>query len=352
MQDPNKLNYNGAHSHERNSHGGVRHTVVQRKNDPYIYLFVMGEWYCYNPQEPPLGSGAMGDVYRGYRCNNGAVIAVKRVKDSYANNKMIRERARQEASLAFRHQNLVEMIGYCECAPDWGPIFILSKFVYGEDIDKYVRAFSDSPNRVEKISKAVMSVLDALDYIHSRGVIHRDIKPSNIMVEQGSNIRLMDLGISRMNGGNKFSQYGFIGTPQYSAPEQIKREEGNMTNPINATTDIYELGITFYELLTGKNPMDKGSETETLVAQITEPLPSDPKIPPKLMQVILKATEKEQCKRYQSAIEFKNAIKCALLPDPTFSEKVSHWVEDHTITVVVSVVSFFVLVFFVILICL
>lgn len=126
-------------------------TVVQRKNDPYLYLYVMGEWYCYNPQDPPLGSGAMGDVYKGYRCNNGAIVAIKRVKDFYANNKMVRERARQEASLAFRHPNLVEMIGLCEYAPNNGPIFILSNFVQGEDIDKYVRNMGNMPGKTEKI---------------------------------------------------------------------------------------------------------------------------------------------------------------------------------------------------------
>lgn len=328
----------------------VRQTVVQRKNDPYIYLYVMGEWYCYNPQEPPLGSGAMGDVYRGYRCNNGAVVAVKRVKDFYANNKMIRERARQEASLAFRHPNLVEMIGSCEYAPDNGPIFILSHFVQGEDIDKYVKSFADSPNKVEKICNAICSVLDALDYVHSRGVIHRDIKPSNIMVENGSNVRLMDLGISRMNGGNKFSQYGFIGTPQYSAPEQIKRDEGNTASLINATTDIYELGITFYELLTGKNPMDAESESETLARQISEPLPSDPAIPKKLMHVIWKATEKEQAKRYQTALEFKHAINAALLPEPPMSERILNWIQNHVVLLVSVVVAIAVIVFFIILI--
>lgn len=328
----------------------VKQTVVQRKNDPYIYLYVMGEWYCYNPLEPPLGSGAMGDVYRGYRCKNGAVVAVKRVKDFYANNKMIRERARLEASLAFRHPNLVEMIGSCEYAPDNGPIFILSHFVQGEDIDKYVKGFSESPTRTEKICNAICSVLDALDYVHSRGVIHRDIKPSNIMIENGSNVRLMDLGISRMNGGNKFSQYGFIGTPQYSAPEQIKREEGNTANPINATTDIYELGITFYELLTGKNPMDCESEAETLAKQISEPLPAHPSIPQKLMQVIWKATEKEQSKRYQTALDFKKAINAALLPDPPLSERISKWIQNNTIMVVSIIVSIAVLTCIVILI--
>lgn len=328
----------------------VKQTVVQRKNDPFIYLYVMGEWYCYNPQEPPLGSGAMGDVYRGYRCKNGAVVAVKRVKDFYANNAMIRERARQEASLAFRHPNLVEMIGSCEYASDHGPIFILSHFVQGEDIDKYVKGFADSPNKIEKISNAICSVLDALDYVHSRGVIHRDIKPSNIMIENGSNVRLMDLGISRMNGGNKFSQYGFIGTPQYSAPEQIKREEGNAANPINATTDIYELGITFYELLTGSNPMDCEAEADVLAKQISEPLPASPLIPKKLMNVIWKATEKEQSKRYQTALEFKNAINRALQPDPPLSEKISQWLQEHFVGVIIAIISIVVILLSVILI--
>ena len=323
-------------------------TVQQRPGDPNIYLYVMGEWYCYNPLEPPLGSGAMGDVYRGYRCSNGAVIAIKRVKDAYANNKMIRERARQEASLAFRHPNLVEMIGCCEYAPDNGPIFILSNFVQGEDIDKYVKGFADSPNRIEKICNAICSVLDALDYVHSRGVIHRDIKPSNIMIENGSNVRLMGLGISRMNGGNKFSSYDFIGTPQYSAPEQIKREEGNTANPINATTDIYELGVTFYELLTGKNPMDCDSEAETLARQISESLPADSSIPKKLMNVIWKATEKEQAKRFQTALEFKNAINNALLPDPPLAERISKWIQSHVV-VVVSVIVAIAFIFFLII---
>ena len=328
----------------------VRQTVVQRKNDPYIYLYVMGEWYCYNPLEPPLGSGAMGDVYKGYRCRNGAMIAVKRVKDFYANNKMIRERARLEASLAFRHPNLVEMIGCCEYAPDNGPIFILSNFVQGEDIDKYVKGFSDSPNRVEKICNAICSVLDALDYVHSRGVIHRDIKPSNIMIENGSNVRLMDLGISRMNGGNKFSSYGFIGTPQYSAPEQIKREEGNTANQINSTTDIYELGITFYELLTGENPMDSDSEAETLARQISKALPSNPAIPKKLMNVIWKATEKEQSKRYQTAFEFKNAINNALLPDPPLMERITQWMQSRVVALVSVIVAIAFIIFFIIII--
>ena len=320
-------------------------TVVQRPNDPYLYLWVMGEWYCYNPTEPPLGSGAMGDVYKGYRCKNGAVIAVKKVKDAYANNKMIRERARQEASLAFRHPNLVEMVGYCEWAPDSGPIFILSHFVQGEDIDKYAKKFEDSPLRVEKICNAICSVLDALDYVHSRGVVHRDIKPSNIMIENDSNVRLMDLGIARMNGGNKFSSFGFIGTPEYSAPEQMLREQNGANVQINATTDIYELGITFYELLAGENPMSCQSEAETLTKQMKQQLPSSDRIPNKLMKVIWKATEKEQSRRYQTALEFKQAIQEALLPDPPLSERISDWIQENTMLVILGAVAISAIIF-------
>ena len=320
-------------------------TVVQRPNDPYIYLWVMGEWYCYNPTEPPLGSGAMGDVYKGYRCKNGAVIAIKKVKDAYANNKMIRERARQEASLAFRHPNLVEMVGYCEWAPDSGPIFILSHFVQGEDIDKYAKKFEDSPLRVEKLCNAICSVLDALDYVHSRGVVHRDIKPSNIMIENDSNVRLMDLGIARMNGGNKFSSFGFIGTPEYSAPEQMLREQNGANVQINATTDIYELGITFYELLAGENPMSCKSEAETLTKQMKQQLPSSDRIPNKLMKVIWKATEKEQSRRYQTALEFKQAIQEALLPDPPLSERISDWIQENTMLVILGAVAISAIIF-------
>lgn len=313
---------------------GVQQTVVQRPNDPNIYLWVMGEWYCYNPYEQPLGSGAMGDVYKGIRCRTGSPVAIKRVKDFYANNPMIRERARQEASLAFRHQNLVEMIGCCEYAPNSGPIFLLSHYVAGEDVDTYVRRFDGTPMRVDKICSIVCAVLDALDYVHSRGVIHRDIKPSNIRIEQNSNVRLMDLGIARMNGGNKFSLTGFIGTPEYSAPEQIKRDQSGGEVQINATTDIYELGITFYELLTGHNPMADTVEAKTLTKQVNDALPSDPKIPRKLMRVIWKATEKQQAKRYQTALEFKEAIQQALVPDSSSGNRFVDWFSNHLFIII------------------
>ena len=305
-----------------------RKTVFQRQGDPYLYLYADREWYCYDPNDDPLGSGAMGTVWRGYRVNTGEPIAVKRVKDEFVNIPIIRERARLESSMAFRHQNLIEMIGCCMVHPDKGPIWLLSKFVSGEEIDKYAKQISDATSKVEIISKYICQVLDALEYIHANGIIHRDIKPSNIMIEGNSNARLMDLGIARMSGGNRFSQAGFIGTPQYAAPEQITRDSNSI--PINAATDIYALGVTYYELLTDLNPFDSESEIETLSRQLKNPLPKNDLIPKRLMQVLLKATEKEQLKRYQTAVEFQEAIRTALASLPSFWKRMGNWLLGKT----------------------
>lgn len=287
--------------------------VIQKEGDPRIYLNVMGQWYYYDPNSTPLGDGAMGTVYLGFSCSSNQRIAVKRVKDLYANNRMIRERAKQEASLSFSHPNLVQMIGLCEVAPNHGPIFILSGYVPGITLDAHVKEqlnLLPQEDRIDKISNEVCKVLDALQYLHSRGVVHRDVKPSNIMIENGSVVKLMDLGIARLNGGNKYSSYGFIGTPQYAAPEQILRDSEN--TEINAQTDIYALGVTYYELLTGKNPFKTDVEAEMLARQIKMKLPYDKKIPRSIYNVIMKATEKTPAKRYKSASEFKYAILDAL----------------------------------------
>lgn len=145
------------------------------------------------------------------------------------------------------------------------------------------------------------------------------------MIENGTVVKLMDLGIARMNGGNKYSSFGFIGTPQYAAPEQILRESKH--SEINARTDIYSLGITFYELLTEINPFNSKIEAEILSNQVTKKLPYDKSIPKKLYRVLLKATEKESEKRYASAYEFKDAINDALYrPD---KNQFASWFEDH-----------------------
>lgn len=313
--------------------------VFQRDGDPLVYLQVKGQWFYYDPNSTPLGEGAMGIVFLGYNCNSNQRIAVKCVRAAYANNPLIRQRAKQEASLSFSHPNIVQMLGMCEYQENSGPIFILSNYVPGITLEEHVKSQLnqlDRKDRVEKISYEICCVLDALQYLHSQGIVHRDIKPSNLMLENGSIVKLMDLGIARMNGGNKYSSYGFIGTPQYAAPEQILRE--TTRSEINATTDIYSLGITYYELLTGVNPMNSKIESETLSNQVTKKLPYNKAIPRRLFKVIQKAAEKDSAKRYQSASEFKNAIQDAISKPDCSSLRL--WIEDHkTVAVLLGVLA-------------
>ena len=288
---------------------------VTQKGDT-IYLNIGQRWFQYN-ERSLLGSGAMGTVYKGYDCNSGEPVAIKRVKDRFANNPEIRRRAHQEAELMFRHPNLVEMIGCCEMAQNRGPIFIVSNFVQGENIDKFINDHVRSlPNVEKRICELFFPVLDALSYIHQKGIIHMDIKPSNIMMEQGKNVRLMDLGIADVTDTMNTATSGMMGTPKYAAPEQFSDPE---TRPqLTAATDIYEAGVTLYELITMYNPF--GAETVLGAKELHQELILEKKtmMSDAVYQVIRKATAISPSDRYQNAGQMKKALMEAFSkPDPS-----------------------------------
>lgn len=292
-------------------------TIIQRGD--LVYLLVNGDWYAYSLREPPLGAGAMGTVFLGWSCEHpGVKVAIKRVADQYADVPSIRERAKLEGDMLFRHKNLVEMIGVCEYAPNHGPIFIVSYLVRGINLDKHVSVnLRNRTDSVNKICQCMYPVLDALDYLHSKGIVHLDIKPSNIMIENGWNIRLMDLGIASVGGRSEAQAVGLVGTPQYAAPEQYCKY-GSST--IDATTDIYEAGVTLYELLTNVNPFDAPSIERTMSLHQTVSLPYVKDIPKAVVKVLRKATAFDQKDRYQTALEFKRALLESQVKEPFLSK--------------------------------
>ena len=296
---------------------------VTQKGDT-IYLNIGQRWFQYD-ERSLLGSGAMGTVYKGYDCNSGEPVAIKRVMDRYANNPEIRRRAHQEAELMFRHPNLVEMIGCCEIAPNRGPIFIVSNFVQGENIDKFINDHVRSlPNVEKRICELFLPVLDALSYIHQKGIIHMDIKPSNIMMEQGKNVRLMDLGIADVTDTMNTATSGMMGTPKYAAPEQFSDPE---TRPqLTAATDIYEAGVTLYELITMYNPF--GAETVLEAKELHQELILEKKtmMSDAVYQVIRKATAIFPSDRYQNAGQMKRALIDALSTPESSPNKLLFWI--------------------------
>lgn len=294
-------------------------------DDPHVYISVYNRgthWYYYNPDSSPLGEGAMGRVFLGYDYNDNKKVAIKQLYDRFAKAKTVRERARLEASLSYSHPNLVEMLGCCQYEDEDGywHVWVLSNYVNGQNIDKYIKSQPQlsQVERVEIIIKCTLSILDALDYLHSKGVIHRDIKPSNIMVDQNGVVKLMDLGVARMNGANMYTSNGFVGTPLYAPPEQILRDK--LQVQVSPSSDFYSLGVTMYVLINGDNPFNADTDAQILANQITKKLPATDKLPKRyrrLMNVIWKATEKNQSDRYLTAAEFKHAIEIAINPNPT-----------------------------------
>lgn len=285
-----------------------------------------GEWFVYDQKDKPLGRGAMGTVYFGRSCTDRYyMVAIKRVTPQIAEIPAIRQRAKSEATLAFRHRNLIEMVGYCEEYEDHGPIFIISHLVQGVPLNIFVEGFRNTPDWVSRICRCVYPVMDALTYLHEKNIVHLDIKPSNIMVENGSNIRLMDLGIAYTSKLVSSGNGGLLGTPGYAAPEQyIPRGQTEIS--FQNTTDIYELGATMYDLLSGTKPYEDGSES-------LKPIPG---VPRPVMRVLAKSLQKHPADRYQSAAAFKSALMTAVSGNP--SSPTPLWLTPVLVVVSVAVI--------------
>lgn len=299
-----------------------------------------GERFCYyHSDDFRLGKGAMGEVFKGWYADfPNHKVAIKKVYNQHAEQPNIRNRARYEASLCIDHPNIVKMLGYCAFDELKGPIYIVCELVRGTTINKFV-ATIDPAMRVVVISRMMCAVLDALTCLHNQDppVIHRDIKPSNIMVENGMNVRLMDLGIATSDGVHFGTLDGFVGTAAYTSPEQISNARFGKVSP---ASDVYSLGVIFYELLTGNNPFSEGtsSEVDILEKQVSNPLPHHPQLPKKLYQVLLKATAKAPSKRFRRAADFKQAIFEAL-EEGTESRRVP-WLLIVSIVCLAAVLTF------------
>jgi serine/threonine protein kinase len=273
---------------------------------PEIHLQGHNASYTFNPFPPnrPIGEGGMGKVYAGKR-SDGTPVAIKVLFAELATENQFVERFEKEAQIQtnLSHPNVIKSYDF---VAGNGKYHIISRLINGSQIGDYLK----NNQQIDTKIKLFGEILDALHFLHSQTpkIVHRDIKPANIMVENGKAI-VMDLGVAKVTGGKRQTKVGvLIGTPQYSPPEQIRGESQN----INPTTDIYSAGITFYELLTGRPPFDGTNEYSIMEMQVKNTIPVHNAIPQKIYNVLKKATAKQQNQRYQSALEFKNALLQAI----------------------------------------
>ena len=271
--------------------------------DNNLYLDVGGCWYRYDTTAYPIGEGAMGIIYHGFRCDTNEQVAVKQVRPEFWNNLLVRNRCKLESMILLNHPNIIRMIGYCEECQGSGPLYVLSEYVSGITIEEHVNTQLSrlSPRqRCEKIVKEFVQVIDAVSYLHSQGIIHRDIKPSNIMIQDGYLLKLMDLGVAKSNAFYDAHLKGSVGSIPFAAPEQLVPDDVEAS--VDNRSDIYSLGATLQFLLTGSFPSDLSNLSESL------------------MRVLLTATEKDPNKRFQDVDLFKDAL-ISTLNDLTYKPR-------------------------------
>ena len=255
-----------------------------------------------------LGQGAMGVVYKGKDPKINRLVAIKTIRfsDDFDEQqaKEVKERFFKEAELAGKLSH-PSIISIHDVGEDYDLTYMAMELLDGEDLEHYCEKNSLLPLR--KVLDIIAETADALDYAFTQGVIHRDIKPGNIMLLKNGHIKVTDFGIAKAVSSSQTRTGIILGTPNYMSPEQINGME------IDGRSDIFSLGIVFFQLLTGQLPFGGKTLTE-LFYQITQAKhPSPRQINPKVIrpceQLIDKALAKDPDQRFQRASNFAKYLK-------------------------------------------
>ncbi|HEX7157722.1 MAG TPA: serine/threonine-protein kinase [Edaphobacter sp.] len=250
-----------------------------------------------------LGDGGMGQVFRVRHLISDRVEAMKvLLPATSANQETLGRFTREIRVLAgLNHPNVAAL--YTAFHHDDQMVMIME---YVEGVDLRRRMLEGIT-----LDEAVLytrQILMALDYAHSRNVIHRDIKPSNIMVTPDGRIKLLDFGLALAMPDPRLTMTGaLLGSMHYIAPEQISGEESDVRS------DLYGVGVTLYEMATGRLPFEGASYPQVIAAhlrhEVVSPNGINPLIPPEFSAVVMKALEKDRGQRWQTAREFLTAVE-------------------------------------------
>ncbi len=255
-----------------------------------------------------LGAGGAGVVYRAHDPQLGRDVAIK-VLPAASEGSLAEARA--QARVDHEHVCKVFEVGELEGRPT-----IVMQLVEGETLRVAARGMT-----VEQKVAVLAQVADAVHAAHRIGLIHRDLKPTNIMVERGGKPYVMDFGLARDVDASLSASGGVVGTPPYMAPEQARGE----TRALDRRTDVYSLGATLYEVLTGKAPFAGDTGAAVLVRVLSDDPVSlrrlAPAVPADLETVALKCLEKEPARRYDSARALADDLRRFLDGEPVAARR-------------------------------
>ena len=246
-----------------------------------------------------LGMGGMGAVYKTHDIEVERSVGLKVIRPELAGNPAILARFKQELILARQvtHKNIIRIYDLNDAD---GVKFITMEFIEGEDLRSILTRQGKLPP--EEAAEIMHQVCAGLRAAHLEGVIHRDLKPSNIMRDPAGRVVIMDFGLARTVQGDGMTQTGMmIGTMEYMSPEQANGLE------LDATSDIYAVGLIAYEMLTGKMPYAADSAVASLLKRSQERakpmIDVDSSIPRDLSNIVARCIEPDRKKRYQNTAE-------------------------------------------------
>lgn len=248
-----------------------------------------------------LGRGAMGTVYLGKDPRINRVVAIKTLRyDDFEEDQVaeLKQRFFREAEAAGKlsHPNIVTIYDVGE---DYEIAYMAMELLDGSDLAKYTQKENLLP--FKEVTRIISSVASALDYAHENGVVHRDIKPANIMILKNGEIKVADFGIARVMATSRTQTGVVMGTPSYMSPEQISGQK------VDGRSDLFSLGVVFFELLSGEKPFG-GDSITTLMYNITNSPPPPvrdivPTVPEFCESIIMRLLAKEKDNRYQRGKE-------------------------------------------------
>ena len=260
-----------------------------------------------------IGAGGMSDVYKAKDNKLNRFVALKVLKKEFSENKEFVSKFRTEAQAAagLEHQNIVNVYDVGE---ENGIYYIIMELVEGITLKRYIEK-KQRLSVKESVSIAIQISM-GLEAAHNNGIVHRDIKPQNIMISKDGKVKVTDFGIAKATSSNTITS-NVMGSVHYASPEQAR---GGFSD---AKSDIYSLGITLFEMLTGRVPFNGETAVAIAIMQIQNEMPSPrkyvPEIPVSVEQIVLKCCQKSPDRRYQSMGELVEDLKKSLIsPDENF----------------------------------